>query len=309
MVAVVDTGVGTRIPALSGRVTTIGEAGKDCVGHGSFVAGLVAAAPQTDAGFTGIAPEARILAVRGTDERGVATATTVAHGIRAAVDGGAGAISVSLALPSRNKDLSAAVRYAVDHDTVVVAAAAPDTQPRGLSSGQQPPSAYWPAAEPGVLSVVDFGADGGRPNGVPAPQADLAAPGSGVVSVGPSGSGAFAGSGSSLAAGVVAGVAALVRSYHPKMTAPQVVQQLMATAYSAQVPKVDPYGAVSGTLTGMRPTVSQRPVAVKMPEAAKDGGAVARGTWVALGSALVALIVILGAYIVPRGRERGWRAE
>ncbi|MGW0584244.1 S8 family serine peptidase, partial [Streptomyces sp. NPDC002920] len=54
-VAVVDTGVGTAAPALSGRVTAVGEAGTDCVGHGTFAAGLIAAAPQDGTGVAGLA--------------------------------------------------------------------------------------------------------------------------------------------------------------------------------------------------------------------------------------------------------------
>ena len=45
-VAVVDTGVSTAAPALSGRVSAVGLAGTDCVGHGSFVAALVADGEQ-----------------------------------------------------------------------------------------------------------------------------------------------------------------------------------------------------------------------------------------------------------------------
>lgn len=49
-VAVVDTGVGESAPALAGRVTAIGDAGKDCVGHGTFAAGLIAATPGAAGG-------------------------------------------------------------------------------------------------------------------------------------------------------------------------------------------------------------------------------------------------------------------
>ena len=54
-VGVVDSGVGTAIPALGGRVTAVGDAGTDCVGHGSFAAGLIAAALFTIAALLAIA--------------------------------------------------------------------------------------------------------------------------------------------------------------------------------------------------------------------------------------------------------------
>ncbi|MGW1274796.1 S8 family serine peptidase, partial [Streptomyces sp. NPDC002491] len=63
-VAVVDTGVSLGAPALAGRVTAVGGAGRDCVGHGTFVASLIAAAPVDGVGFSGAAGRARIVAVR-----------------------------------------------------------------------------------------------------------------------------------------------------------------------------------------------------------------------------------------------------
>ncbi|GGQ79365.1 S8 family serine peptidase [Streptomyces flaveolus] len=306
LVGVVDTGVGESVPALAGRVSAVGDAGKDCVGHGSFVAGLAAAAPQPDTGFTGVAPQAGILAVRGTDVRGAATPDSVARGIREAVDGGASVVTVSLALTTNSEALSAAVRHARSRDVLVLAAAAPDRTPDGAGSSSGP-SAYWPAAEEGVLSVAAFGSAGGE-GPVPVPQADLAAPGVGVVSVGPSGRGAFTGSGSSFAAGVVAGTAALVRGYRPELTADQVARRLVATAYPAQVPRVDPYAAVSGTVPDALPRTRTVADPAVVPATPSDGGAVVRGRWAAVGSALLVFVLLVGAWVVPRGRARGWRA-
>ncbi|MEU1090190.1 S8 family serine peptidase [Streptomyces sp. NPDC005576] len=305
LVAVVDTGVGKDVPGLAGRVSAAGDAGVDCVGHGSFVAGLVAAAPQPDTGFTGVAPQARVLAVRGTDERGVATPDSVARGIRAAADGGASVITVSSALTTNSDALSAAVRHARGRDALVLAAAAPDRTPDG--AGSSGPAAYWPAAEPGVLSVAAFGS-GGAEGPVPVPQADLGAPGVGVVSVGPSGSGAFTGSGCSFAAGVVAGTAALVRSYRPGLTADQVSARLLGTAYAARVPRVDPYAAVSGAVpdTVSRTREAADPAVIRATR--PDGAVATRGRWIAVGSALVVLALMMGAWVVPQGRARGWRA-
>ncbi|MFB6992304.1 S8 family serine peptidase, partial [Streptomyces sp. NPDC056304] len=75
-VAVVDTGVSADAPTLAGRVSVVGGAGTDCVGHGTFVAGLIAAAPAENVRVAGVAQESRIIAVRGTDERGTATAAS-----------------------------------------------------------------------------------------------------------------------------------------------------------------------------------------------------------------------------------------
>ncbi len=113
-VAVVDTGVSQQAPTLKGRVTAVGGAGVDCVGHGSFVAGIIASAPAKGVRFAGVAQGARVLGVRGTDEHGVATAAGVAAGIRAAVDAGARIVEVSPALVQGSDALTSAVRHAAD---------------------------------------------------------------------------------------------------------------------------------------------------------------------------------------------------
>ncbi|WP_158791312.1 S8 family serine peptidase [Streptomyces sp. NRRL WC-3549] len=181
-VAVVDTGVAEAAPALKGRVTALGTAGEDCVGHGTFAAGLIAATPGDGGGPAGLAPQARILAVQGTDERGGTTAGQVADGIRRAADEGASVIYVAVALDSGKAELTGAVRYASRKDALVVAPVAPDALPRNTA----PEPWYWPASAPDVLAVTDYGPDGGRPADAPVVSgADLAAPGDAVVSIGP----------------------------------------------------------------------------------------------------------------------------
>ncbi|MFJ3667464.1 S8 family serine peptidase [Streptomyces sp. NPDC090106] len=308
-VAVVDTGVSAAAPALAGRVTVSGGAGADCVGHGTFVAGLVAAAPVAGVSFAGVAPGARILAVRGTDGRGAATAATVARGIRAAVDGGAGVVVVSPALTEDSAALRGAVGYAARHDTLIVAAAVPDGF--GGSTGTAPPARdYWPAAFDGVLSVLDVDVDGVRPAGAFAPlRADLAAPGQGVLGIGPRGRGHLIGSGASLAAGYAAGAAALIRAARPELTAAQTADRLIATAYPADVPRLDPYAALT-TVRAASPAPVPAAEAPAPVRPAHDGGAVRathRALLLAGAGAGVLLLVVWAAVVVPRGRARGWR--
>ncbi|MDJ1134905.1 S8 family serine peptidase [Streptomyces iconiensis] len=307
-VGVVDTGVGTDIPALKGRVTAAGGAGTDCVGHGSFAAGLIAAAPRKGVGVTGAAPAARILAVSGTDRRGNPTADQLAEGIRAAVDGGAKVVYVARAVPTGRKQLTAAVRYATRQDALVVAPFAPDALPqdRGTGKTAEPAPWYWPAAAPGVLSVMDYGPDGTRPKNAPqVAGADLAAPGDAVVSVGPSGSGHYIGSGSSLAAANVAGAAALVRSRNPRMTAAEVSRQLVSAAYPAVPPRVDPYGALTAVLTDKPGGVASPPPAKIPPQASPQP--LNRALLIAGAGGMLVLLVAGAAVVIPRGRARGWR--
>ncbi|MEU6062770.1 S8 family serine peptidase [Streptomyces sp. NPDC047097] len=306
-VAVVDTGVGAGAPALAGRVRTLASAGEDCVGHGTFAAGLIAGAPLPGVGAVGVAPEARVLAVRCTDERGTATPVSVATAIRAAATAGAKVIYVSRALPTGRTELTGAVAYARAKDALVVAPAAPDALPDD-PRGESPPPAtwYWPASAPGALSVLDYGPDGSRPAKAPtAVGADLAAPGGSVVGPGPRGTGHYIGSGSSLAAAHVAGAAALVRSRHPELTATQVRDRLTATGYPASPPRLDPYAALTAVLDGASGS-APRPAPAHLPAPAPHEPR-HRALVVAAAGAGLLILVAAAAAIIPRGRTRHWR--
>ncbi|MFF9488533.1 S8 family serine peptidase [Streptomyces sp. NPDC014676] len=307
-VAVVDSGVATGVPSLSGRVESLDGAAEDCVGHGTFAAGLIAAAPETGSGITGVAPQAEILALSGTDDRGVPSVERVAAGIRTAADRGAQVIYVGQALRTGRTELTAAVAYATRRDALVVAPAAPDAvahEEQG-PDGELPEGPYWPAAAPDALAVVDFGPSGVRQkNAPPAYEPDLSAPGSEMVSVGPEGSGHYIGSGASLAAAGVAGAAALVRAYHPGLKAPEVTRRLLDTAYPSDTPRLDPYAALSLVQDHAKPS-AQAPAPARMPAPADPTPHTRALTIAAVGLTTVLLLAAL-AVVIPRGRTRNWR--
>ncbi|NKY30248.1 type VII secretion-associated serine protease mycosin [Nocardia gamkensis] len=151
LVAVIDTGVARhpRLPGLiaGGDYVSNSDGTEDCDAHGTLVAGLIAATEVDGQGFSGVAPEARILTIRQTSKlyqkeganrdkgpdalpQGYGTTRTMASAIRRAADMGASVINVSevackpTSEPFEDTDLGAAVRYAaIEKDVVVVVAA------------------------------------------------------------------------------------------------------------------------------------------------------------------------------------------
>ncbi|MGW5352706.1 S8 family serine peptidase [Streptomyces sp. NPDC004031] len=303
-VAVVDTGVSRSAPALAGRVTAKGAAGKDCVGHGTFVAGLIAAAPAAGSGFSGVAPGARVLGLSGFGTGGAPSEPAVAQAVRTAVDAGASVVDVSLGFQSSGAALDSALAYAAAKDVLVVAAAVPDGVYYKDASDDDPPAIpFWPAAHPGVLSVVDVDGTGSRPDGAVRPsRADMAAPGDAVISIGPSGRGHFLGDGPSVAAALVAGAAVLLRSYEPELTAPEVAARLEATAYPGAVPVLDAYAALSDVLPGAPGRTAAPDTAFSLHREPADPGPEHRALLVVGGSALTAAALAANAALARRRR-------
>lgn len=103
VVAVLDTGVDFGHPDLSGRLlpgidlVDDGTPPDDELGHGTLVAGLVAAVADNQVGVAGAAPDAMILPIRVLDAEGEGESADVAEGIRYAVSQGAAVINLSLA--------------------------------------------------------------------------------------------------------------------------------------------------------------------------------------------------------------------
>ncbi|AWW35828.1 S8 family serine peptidase [Streptomyces cadmiisoli] len=307
-VALIGSGVAPDAVGLSGRVTARGAAGDDCVGHGTFLAGLIAGTGGGSPRLAGVAPGARILALRGTDTRGAAGAALVTEALREATEAGADVIAVAVAVPRRDAALSRAVAEAQRSGAVVIAAATPDP-PRG-GTDKIPSRTYWPAGEPGVLSVADMVPGGTRPKGsLPTDGIDLVAPGAAVVSGGPRGAGHYLGGGASAATAYAAGAAAVVRAAHPDEPATAVLRRLTGSAYPAYIPQLDPYAAVTTVLDDS--TGSTGVDRAAGPVTVRDTSAGDRATnrallFVLLGTSAV-LAVLWAAFALPRARARGWR--
>jgi subtilisin family serine protease len=102
LVAVIDSGVDATHPDLAGRVVKgrdfidQDDEPNDPLGHGTFVAGVVAAAANNGQGMAGIAPEAKVLAVRVLDDTGRGRGSSVIEGVRYAASAGAKVLNLSL---------------------------------------------------------------------------------------------------------------------------------------------------------------------------------------------------------------------
>lgn len=92
-------------------------------GHGSHCAGIAAAVTDNRTGIAGMAPEARIMAVKVLDSRGSGSSSVLAEGIDYAVDSGADVVSLSVGGPVASFALEAALQRATAAGVLVVAAA------------------------------------------------------------------------------------------------------------------------------------------------------------------------------------------
>lgn len=296
-------------PTIAGN----GSAAKDCVGHGTVLAGLIAARPVTGNGFVGIAPGARIYSLSVTDNAGAATPHSIAQGIDAAVAAHAQIIDVAVVTSETSPALTKAVRKATAAGSLIVAPAAAD--------GQTQAAKVYPAAYPGVLSVTAGGPDGVLPNSeaIGAP-VGLTAPGNSVIGIGPGG-GVYIGSGPSFATAFAAGTAALVVSYRGALRPAELLQRLEATAVhpggalpttGAGYGELDPLAALTTLLPDgvgfgtAAPTAPAAPTRIALVQTATPGARNA-AFGVAAASLVLVAVVVMAAAVVRRGRRRSWR--
>ncbi|RZS90379.1 type VII secretion-associated serine protease mycosin [Motilibacter rhizosphaerae] len=329
-VAVIDSGVDAASVHLRGAVVAgpdvLGRPGgpstTDCSGHGTAVASLVAGRPVAGSPFEGIAPAARILAVRQTEQVQGAQPRGDAHGLalalRAAVDQGAQVVNVSVTAPGSTPELAAAVQYALSRDVVVVAAAGNDTGSVPAAPDGTPPT-FYPAAYPGVLAVgASDQSDAVADVSHPAPYVAVAAPGKDVIAAGANGPGRYVtASGTSFATPLVAGTAALVRAYHPELSARQVVARIVATADAPPQGRTQGLGAgivdVAAAVTAVLPAegAAGRPAGHPTPPPVVRAAPRSPAVPVALATAGaglgLALLAAVATMVLPRGRRRRWQ--
>jgi hypothetical protein len=238
IVAVLDTGVDATQPDLAGallqgiNVLDGSHDTHDVDGHGTSVAGIVAARTDNREGVAGVCWDCSILPVKVLGDDGTGTMDALAAGVVQATNAGARIVNMSLGGPADSATLDAAIAYASAHDVVLVAAAG--------NNGSTAP--FYPAALPGVIGVAGTDESGrlyswsnsGTWVHVTAPGCDPA----------PSLRGTFViFCGTSAAAPVVSGLAALARSVQPDASASEVAQAL-----SGHLDAVSMFTELSGAL-------------------------------------------------------------
>jgi hypothetical protein len=241
IVAVIDSGVLANHQDLAGSVlpgkdyVTAGSDGRiDPNGHGTHVAGVIAAHVNNGLGIAGGAPDARILPIRVLDANGGGVASNVAKAIIWAADHGARVISLSLG-GGQAPGVEQAIHYANSKRAVVIAAAG-----NGGDSGNAP---MYPAAYPNAIAVAAVDTNLKHPSfSNHGKYVDISAPGVGITSTWGSSPSAYASAtGTSMATPYVAAAAAVILGAHPSFGAAKVTQMLKSTARDLGPGGVDPY--------------------------------------------------------------------
>jgi len=340
VVAVVDSGIDANNAHLRGivvgGVNLVGDGENaqgftDHTGHGTAIAGQIAAQQIPESGVVGLAPAARLLSVRvfrAEDEQSVRdgfgpSTARIAAGITWAADAGAEIINVSLSEKNKSSALESAVKYAVSKGSLVVASAGNARTTDDSSDGPRYPGAY-----PGALAVAASDPAGVvTDDSIHGPHVDIAAPGSEVLTAA-TGSGdcmyATEAPATSYATGYVSGAAALVASAHPKETPAQWAFRLMATATRSSPDArddragwgvVQPLDAIHllpspGTRGPSNPffdatdNVVKPPTTVAEPVTADSGLLVTQQTMLLVAVAGLTLLGTIAVIIVLRARRR-----
>jgi subtilisin family serine protease len=243
VVAVVDTGVDMQHPDLAANIWTnpdeipgnlIDDDGNGLVddvhgydfvnhdddpndddGHGTHVAGTIAAIADNGMGVAGVAPHARVMPVKFLDASGLGTTADAIEAIDYATAMGARVINASWGGGDFSDGLLDSIRNAALHEVLFVAAAGND----GADSDHVP---FFPAGfdAPNIIAVAatDRRDQLARFSNHGATKVDVAAPGVDIDSTLPGGAYGFS-SGTSMATPHVSGVAALILGFAPGMPA------------------------------------------------------------------------------------------
>jgi len=197
--------------------------------HGTHCAGIIAAARNNNKGMDGVADNVRIMMLRAVPD-GDEHDKDIANSIRYAVDNGAQIISMSFgkSFSPQKHWVDEAVQYAADRGVLLIHAAGNDA--KDLDNSFNFPSPEFRNNSGRATNYITVGASGDFTNGgftarfsnYGKNEVDVFAPGVGIYSTMPGGDKYGSMSGTSMAAPVVAGLAALILEYFPTLSAEQI---------------------------------------------------------------------------------------
>jgi type VII secretion-associated serine protease mycosin len=307
-VAVLDSGV-AKHPDLSGVesgtdfVKPGGDGRNDPDGHGTSMAGLIAADGNGRNRALGIAPDAKILPIRVLGKNVV----SIGPAIRYAISHGATVINMSIGGGVAPDDF-AGIKEAAAADVVMIA-----------SAGNKPDdvNVTAPAFLDSVVAVGAVDRNGKHAKvSVSGDALDLAAPGEDITSTNRQGGYNVGENGTSDAAAIVSGAAALLRSKYPNLSAAEVVERLESTAVDKGAPGVDPdYGhGIIDIVAALKedspapsaPTAATASAAAPAPQAEQSPEPAGSNTPLIAGGVVV--LVLLGGlvtFLLARRRARG----
>jgi subtilisin family serine protease len=266
-IAVLDSGLDASHEDLAAKAlpgwNIIGGNGDtlDVQGHGTKTAGAAAAATNNGIGVAGVAWANPVVPYVVLNASGSAYYSHIASAIMMAADAGIRIVSISIAGPSSSSTLANAIAYAWNKGTVVFAAAG--------NYGTNAP--YYPAATPYAVAVGATDATDAKASySNYGSWVTLFAPGHSILTTLNGGGYGYA-SGTSYAAPIAAGVAALVLSKNPSLTAAQLVDILRNTTDDLGDPgfdstfswgRINAWKAVNGA--GNAPPSDRTPPAVSI---------------------------------------------
>lgn len=238
-IAVLDSGIDTNHEDISSKVidsrnfTTATTGTEDIYGHGTHVAGIVAASTGNTTGVAGACPDCSVLNGKVLNDSGSAAVSWVANGITWAADQGADVANLSLGFNRSSRTLQTAVNNAWNRGVVIVAAAG--------NSGNT--AKLYPAAYPNVIAVAATNSRDQKASfsTYGAKWVDIAAPGENVYSTFPNHPFEIqrlygrslnydVANGTSMSSPIVAAVAGLVSAQSPTASATTVRERVESTA-------------------------------------------------------------------------------
>jgi serine protease len=285
-VAIIDTGVDNTHPDLKNQMlrNSVGQIigynfinnttdAMDDYGHGTLVAGIVAAQMNNGIGIAGVAPNAKIMPIKVFNDNGYSTDQSITEGIYFAIQNKAQVINMSLGGAGPDPVIAKAITAATQADIPVVVAAGNNANDVNLIS---------PADDPNVISVGAEGENTDNPQDIIAPDGitDFSNFGSGLDLIAPGGEtdSSMLGNilstisstnvfptmvlvgnnyaifqGTSLAAPYVTGAVADILQLHPNYTVDQIKSILYVSASNVPSPSAGTTDNYTGNLTGWNP--------------------------------------------------------